>query len=155
MQRWQQIAIALVFAALGVGSGLWALSDRARRHWPTASATVQAHRQQLIPHGSAVFVTGSFTVDGRAHSFVRPWGRDESRDGRWVPPSDLPAVGSTVPVQYDPANPDDVEIGPPPPLFNQLFPTFVAALFLVTAALLLFTPAPRGDGPSHASQKHR
>ncbi len=155
MQRWQQIAIGLLCAALGVGSGVWALADRARGQWPIASATVLSHQQRLITHGSAVFVSGSFTVDGASHTFVKPWGTSSWSDGRWVPPSDLPAVGATVAVRYNPSHPDEVEIGPAPPLFNRLFPALCAVLFLVVSAAMLFTPPQSGGGHARASQKNR
>ncbi len=141
MLPWQQHALGMVFMALAVAFGLWARAEHAKGAWPVANATVQSHQQRLIPHGSAVFVGGHFTVEGRTHSFTHPWGRDEWREGRWVPPADLPAVGATVPVQYNPANPDEVEFGPPPPWFNRVFPVFGAVLFLVGAAVLLLTPA--------------
>lgn len=155
MLPWQQHALGMVFLAFAVGFGLWARAEFASRRWPTAIATVRSHQQQLISHGSAVYVRGTFTVEGRTHSFTHTWGRDESREGRWVPPADLPAVGATVPVQYNPANPSEVELGPPPPWFNRVFPAFCAVLFLVGAAVLLLAPAQGVPASPNVSRKHR
>ena len=145
MPRWL-VLVGVLFAALAVGFVLlswWQYRTQPDpTGWPSSTATVTTHR--LVPkiHGTVTEVIGRYLVNDVMIESVVMRRVNELRDGRWVPPPDTPAVGATLAVKYDPADPRralhaDAE---PAPLMAP-WRIVVVSVLLILGALCAFTPA--------------
>jgi hypothetical protein len=150
LQRWPLVLSAIGFAVIAVASAVYAWLQWQHEHWPETDAVVLSRRMGMLPRGTTTLVMGQFSLAGTQHTFEAPWGRNRWHEGRWVAPADLPAVGATIRVRYNPLRPTEVALGPQRSSSNRVYFTVFSVLCLGLSALSLATlraPPPKSKAP--------
>ncbi len=109
---WQ---LTLIEAGLALAVALLAASEwrarsdaAARARWPASTATVTAVATRNLARGTETVLRARHEVGGRGYDGSLRWGPNAWRDGQWGAPPDTPAVGATLVVRYNPAQPDEL-----------------------------------------------
>jgi hypothetical protein len=141
MARWKAVLLGFIFLAVAVGLLIAGWFDHVRfeEHahrratWTPATGDVTGIQTVEVVKGKGTTILGRYTVNGATFPFQAFWGRNTWEHGRWVPPSNTPAIGSNIQVFYNPANPSQWVVDTPA---RQPFLSG-ATLFVICASTVL------------------
>jgi len=119
------------------------LARRDELRWPMVPATLTAYKQGPGFKGrSATYLVGHYGGSDKTREFSVVWGASDlspwrlGENRRWVPPPDVPPLGSTIQIHVDPEHPTRAALESAPSAVTTLHTfTWVAVILFLAAGI--------------------
>ncbi len=112
-------------------------------HWPSTVGSITGTQKVQIFKGQGTSIQGTYTVSGRTYSFHAFMGRDTWIEDHWQSPQNIPTVGDTIRLFYNPNHPEESVLDTPISSWNPGAPIWLVLGVSLLLAIVFWFGVPK------------